>query len=128
MTNTLLYPLIYLRAHRKAALSLSLIITTGILFLSLQPLAELPSVPGGDKTHHLIAYGLLAFPTALAIPSRLWVYGALYICLGGAIEIIQPYVNRYGEWLDFIANLSGVLIGTCAGLWCHHNLPNPDNK
>jgi hypothetical protein len=25
------------------------------------------------------------------------------------IEIIQPYVNRYGEWLDFLANTIGVI-------------------
>jgi len=40
----------------------------------------------------------------------------LYICLGGVIELIQPYVNRYGEWLDFIANTAGVLIGSGFGL------------
>ena len=40
----------------------------------------------------------------------------LYICLGGVIELIQPYVNRYGEWLDFIANVTGVLIGSVFGL------------
>ena len=40
----------------------------------------------------------------------------LYICLGGLTELIQTYVNRYGEWLDFIANMTGVLIGSVFGL------------
>ena len=74
-------------------------------------------MPGSDKTHHLIAYSALALPTAFAIP-RKWLYlGMLYIALGGAIELIQPYVNRYGEWLDFAANSAGVLIGTSLGVW-----------
>jgi len=30
--------------------------------------------------------------------------------------MIQPYVNRYGEWLDFFANTIGVLIGFFSGV------------
>ncbi len=30
--------------------------------------------------------------------------------------MIQPYVNRYGEWLDFFANTIGVFIGFFAGV------------
>ena len=33
----------------------------------------------------------------------------------GAIELIQPFVNRYAEWLDLLANLAGVMIGLIAG-------------
>ena len=29
----------------------------------------------------------------------------------GAIELIQPYVNRYGEWLDLGANGLGLVVG-----------------
>ena len=83
---------------------------------SLSPLAQLPDVPGSDKTHHVIAYAVLAFPTAIAMPRRVWMMALLCICLGGVIELIQPYVNRYGEWLDFIANMTGVLIGSVFGL------------
>ncbi|XOF33520.1 MAG: hypothetical protein ACL93V_16210 [Candidatus Electrothrix sp. YB6] len=25
--------------------------------------------------------------------------------------MVQPYVNRYGEWLDFAANSTGILCG-----------------
>ena len=35
---------------------------------------------------------------------------------GGVIEMIQPYVNRYGEWLDFFANTIGVIFGFFVGL------------
>jgi len=34
----------------------------------------------------------------------------------GAIELIQPYVNRYGEWLDLAANVAGVAIGAMVGI------------
>ena len=30
--------------------------------------------------------------------------------------MIQPYVNRYGEWLDIFANTIGVFIGFFAGV------------
>ena len=33
----------------------------------------------------------------------------------GAIELIQPFVNRYAEWLDLLANLAGVMVGLMAG-------------
>ena len=84
-----------------------LLITT----LSLIPLPELPQLPGSDKTHHLVAYGLLMFPVALHKPPK-WMYiGLGFIAWSGAIELIQPYVNRYGEWLDLLANALGVLLG-----------------
>ncbi|XOF33447.1 MAG: VanZ family protein [Candidatus Electrothrix sp. YB6] len=84
---------------------------TAITVLSLSPLEELPPVPGGDKTHHLIAYALLAFPAALRRPQHWQIFCLLFIAYGGAIELIQPYVNRYGEWLDFAANSTGILCG-----------------
>ena len=35
---------------------------------------------------------------------------------GGVIEIIQPYVNRNGEWLDFFVNTIGVILGFFVGI------------
>ena len=82
-----------------------------ITVLSLYPVASLPEVPGSDKTHHFIAYALLMFPVALAKPKYwLWI-GLLLIAWSGAIELIQPYVNRYGEWLDLLANATGLAVG-----------------
>lgn len=80
------------------------------------PLQQLPAMPGSDKTHHIIAYAVLAMPTAIAMPRKLWMIAGLYLLLGGLIELIQPYVNRYGEWLDFFANASGVCLGTLLGV------------
>ena len=96
------------RAHWIAFTVINLLIIT---FLSLWPLESLPSVSGTDKTHHLIAYAALVFPTALRKPDKWIVICLLFIAYSGAIEVLQPYVNRYGEWLDMAANTLGVVCG-----------------
>ena len=92
-----------------------LVISAIILFLitslSLTPMPHLPTVPGSDKTHHFIAYAALFFPAALARPKHWMLIGLLFVFWSGAIELIQPYVNRYGEWLDMLANCIGLLCG-----------------
>lgn len=92
-------------------LILTIINVLVVSILSLTPLEHLPAVPGGDKIHHLVSYFLLILPCALAKP-RYWVL-IVFTCIlwSGAIELIQPSVNRYGEWLDFAANTLGVCIG-----------------
>ena len=90
---------------------LTLFILLVITILSLWPLDELPSVPGTDKAHHLIAYAILMLPTALRKPNRWILFGLFFIAYSGAIELLQPYVNRYGEWNDMIANTAGVVCG-----------------
>ena len=90
-------------------LSISLFII--ITVLSLWPLDNLPLVPGSDKTHHLIAYAALVFPTALRKPNRWISLVIFFIFYSGLMELIQPYVNRYGEWLDMLANTAGIICG-----------------
>jgi len=90
---------------------LSVLLLALITTLSLMPLEQLPDVPGSDKWHHTIAYTALIFPTALRRPPYfLWV-AAFYLVWSGGIELIQPYVNRYGEWLDLAANALGLFVG-----------------
>lgn len=89
----------------------TLLILIAITILSLWPLKNLPLVPGTDKTHHFIAYAALMFPTALRKPDKWIIYGLLFIAYSGVIELVQPYVNRYGEWLDMAANTLGVFCG-----------------
>lgn len=92
------------------------LINTAIVFiaisvLSLWPLESVPSAPGSDKFHHLVAYAALVFPIALRKP-RLWQFMVLFcIAYSGFIELVQPVVNRYGEWLDMAANGTGVVCG-----------------
>ena len=105
-------------------LALTALLLTAITLLSLTPLPQLPEVPGSDKTHHLIAYAALMLPTALRKP-RYWPWLALlFIGWSGAIELIQPYVNRYGEWLDMAANSAGVGGGILIGFGLRKLLPN----
>jgi len=117
-------PLTLIKNHPPLAYALSGMVAEGIIWLSLTPLDELPPVPGGDKTHHLIAYSALAFPTALAKPRLIVPLAMPYIAMGGVIEWIQPYVNRYGELLDFLANTAGVIIGSWAG-WAFNRWIDP---
>jgi VanZ family protein len=86
-------------------------ILTAITLLSLWPLDTLPAVPGTDKSHHLIAYALLMLPTALRKPNNWIAYALFFIAYSGVIELIQPFFNRYGEWMDMLANAAGVTCG-----------------
>ena len=104
--------IVLLNLIRKYWIFNTLLILTSITILSLYPLATLPPVPGMDKTHHIVAYAGLMLPLALTkIKSwqLLWIT-VFFIIYSGGIELIQPYVNRYGEFEDLLAN--------CVGLGC----------
>jgi VanZ family protein len=86
-------------------------------YLSLAPLSALPEIAVSDKLEHFAAYSLLGFLAVLARRSKhglIWIVFAA-VAYGGAIEIIQPYVNRYMELGDFIANACGALFGATLG-------------
>ena len=94
---------------------LTLMILAAIFLLSLWPLDKLPSIPVTDKSHHILAYAILMFPTALRKPDGWVTIGLLFIIYSGAIELLQPYVNRYGDWLDMAANTTGIVCGLIIG-------------
>ncbi|MBL0710306.1 MAG: VanZ family protein [Colwellia sp.] len=99
---------------QKYWLLLTLTLLAIIATLSLWPVAHLPDVPGTDKAHHFIAYAALMLPLALKQSKHysILVVGFItFIMFSGAIELIQPYVNRYGEWLDMAANAIGLFCG-----------------
>ena len=95
----------------KYWLIISVTVLIVITVLSLTPLAHLPDVPGSDKTHHFVAYGALFFPVAFVKPKHWLLIALIFIVWSGVIELIQPSVNRYGEWLDFFANSAGIICG-----------------
>ena len=95
----------------KYWIPITLFILTLITILSLIPLAELPPVPGSDKTQHLIAYGVLMMPTAIKKSKYTGAIAFGFAGWSGAIELIQPYVNRYGEMQDLAANIMGLILG-----------------
>ncbi|AWB56969.1 VanZ family protein [Colwellia sp. Arc7-D] len=94
------------RFWQAITLVVLILITVGSLF----PVEHLPAAPGSDKTHHFIAYCALMLPVALRRPKYWLAFALLFIIWSGLIELIQPHVNRYGEWLDMAANAGGVLI------------------
>lgn len=96
---------------QKYWLHITLMLLASITTLSLWPAVYLPDVPGTDKTHHFIAYAALMFPTALKQPKYYLTIAVGFIVFSGAIELIQPYVNRYGELLDMMANTLGIFCG-----------------
>ena len=98
---------------RKYWIAFTVVILAGITCFSLMPLDELPDVPSSDKMHHFIAYTVLAFPAAFRRPYRWILFLVAFIAYSGVIELVQPFVNRYGEWLDMLANASGVVCGAC---------------
>ena len=101
---------------KKHWLPISIIFVSVITALSLAPLKELSNSPGSDKTNHMIAYAALAYPASLRRPTG-WKYIILLFALySGLIEIIQPYMNRYSEWLDFISNITGLAFGLILAL------------
>ena len=101
---------------------MTVLLLLAIALLSLYPLPALPEMPGTDKTHHIIAYCFLALPATLKGPRNLTLLLLFFIAFGGMIELIQPSFNRYGEWLDFIANATGVALGTIIGAYLKRKL------
>ncbi len=110
MNQTLLFRF-YKLLSSPAAQAASFIIGGLIISLAtLLPAESLPPAPGGDKLHHVIGFGGWALMCAFG-PFKRFVYMALFVIFwGGVIELIQPYVNRYGEWLDFYADAFGALL------------------
>lgn len=98
--------------HKLISGFLLLLIAAG----SLSPVEQLPDVPGSDKTHHVLAYALLMLPTGLAKPRYWWLWAMFFLCCSGAIELLQPYVNRFAQWLDLLANSVGLLCGFIIGM------------
>ena len=98
--------------------------------LSLIPIGHVEfaeDVPLADKWTHMVMYGFLAlvvwWESARCRPRPSWSYllvvGLLLpIALGGLLEILQSTLTTYrsGEWLDFVADALGALVGSGLGL------------
>ena len=66
-----------------------------------------------DKVHHSVAYGLLFLLAICAYGYRftLWRIGVVLALFGLLMEIAQSMTAyRYGDPLDFLANISGILL------------------
>lgn len=104
------------------------IILLVIVVLSLIPIPEvkpLEGVPFIDKWTHMVMYVALAGAIWIDAIKRYdtdhkWLITVLAIIIptliGGALELIQPSVNRSCELLDFIADGVGTVFGSLIGL------------
>ncbi len=108
---------------KRASILMTFCIAASIGLLSLIPLSVPQGMPGTDKTHHFIAYAFLVLPIAIQSPrSLIWLIPMAAV-FGGLIEIVQPYVNRFGEWRDFQADLFGIALGVFIGLGLRRCVP-----
>ena len=89
----------------------TVVIAVLIGLATLTPVDELPAVSGSDKLYHLISFAILNLPIAVIRPKAGWVIFILSMIYGGAIELLQPLVNRNCELADFLADTSGALLG-----------------
>ena len=113
---------------RKYPFSVICIILIWYLCLLLDvPETPLSNVAFIDKWTHLLMYGgtcsviwweYLRQHQSLAFGKLfLWAFLAPVV-MSGVIELLQAYCtsNRAGEWLDFAANSTGVVLGNAIGL------------
>ena len=96
---------------RKIDIYATIAIAFAIGLATLTPVETLPNVSGSDKLYHLISFAILTLPIAIIRPHALWIILGLSIAYGGAIEIIQPLVNRNCEMADFLTDAGGAVVG-----------------
>ena len=107
--------LLILASEPRVALAVTALLALVVGIATLTPQEYMPSAPGGDKLHHFLAFGALAFPMAFARP-RAAIWFVLVVSLYGAlIELIQPHVGRHGDVMDAIANAGGAICGSVLG-------------
>lgn len=109
--------------------------TVVVLSLSLFPMPQMPElkdVPMADKWAHFVMYGCFSLAMWIDVfrdkriqsagrKLKIRWYDFLFatvmpIVLGGLLELIQPFVNRGCELMDFYADAIGVALGTLIAL------------
>ncbi|MEL0613502.1 hypothetical protein [Marinomonas arenicola] len=88
-----------------------------ISYTTLTPMEQLPAVAGSDKLHHALGFAGWSLLCVFGPRKRFFVMALFIFLWGGAIELIQPSVNRYGEWADFFADGVGVLLVVTGALF-----------
>ncbi|GHT32721.1 membrane protein [Bacteroidia bacterium] len=110
---------------KKYPFSITVILLVIYLSFFKPPTVDLPLFAGFDKLMHICMYaglsGMLWLEFLLnyrrkPLPMRHAYIGAIAapILFGGLIEIGQEYLTTYrgGDWLDFLADIGGVVPGS----------------
>ena len=100
---------------RKIDIYATIAIAFAIGLATLIPVETLLNVSASDKFYHLISFAILTLPIAIIRPKAMWLILSLSIAYGGAIEIIQPLVNRNCEMADLFADACGAVLGILGG-------------
>ena len=109
---------------------ITFLLAFAIVLLSLLPVPDVRmtvEVPLMDKWAHMVMYGVLTLVIWLEYirahrqmrGRRLLLLAFLApIAMGGVLELMQAYLTtcRSGEWLDFVANSIGAVVGAGCGL------------
>ena len=93
-----------------------------ITVLSGYPGRDLPKAPFDefDKLLHLVIYAMLSGLILLGFLKNqktttlyCWISIVFAAAYGGIVELLQQYIfiNRYGDWYDFLANTLGAILG-----------------
>ena len=96
---------------------ITLIMTLTLTVAMLWPLeAPPPALDGTDKVVHLIAFAALSFPLARTGRIGLLPVFVGASAFGGLIELIQPTFNLSADVGDWVADITGVVVGMICGL------------
>ena len=91
-----------------------------VVFASLVPASDLPSVPVSDKVEHFLAYALLSASAVQLFARRLsWAFVCvLLVLMGIGLEHLQAQMGlgRMLDRNDALANTLGVLAGLATAL------------
>ena len=108
-----------LRRHKFVLIALG-IYWPVIFWLSHIPVPQIARQSGmSDKTMHLIAYFALTFLAWFAVSpyekmqwhrKKVWLLLGIIICYAAMDEILQAYVGRSADMLDFAADLFGIFL------------------
>lgn len=93
-----------------------------ILLASFLPPPKIDNLGESDKIGHFLAYLALSacwLAAGQATARRLIVVFLGCVALGGAIELLQPLLQRNGSWLDAGADAVGAFCGVFLGWLCH---------
>lgn len=113
---------------KKYPLTWSVVIAIFYLSFFKPPQTDLEEIPGMDKVVHVCMYGGLCFLLWIeylrshrTIDGLKMLIGGIImpIAMSGAIELMQSYCteHRGGDWMDFAANTSGVLLAAIVGYY-----------
>ena len=96
---------------------MTIVVTFTLIITMLWPFTQsYQALDKIDKLVHCIAFAALVFPLARSGRIALLPVFIGASTFGGAIEIIQPNFNRSASLADWVADITGIVLGIACGL------------